>query len=70
MNKRLTIRICILSAAAILAALFVAFLLLSIPLGGRASVLPVTVFYVVGGVIAGLYLVAATIFFVRSRKGG
>ena len=70
MNKSLVTRICLICAVALLAALFVTFLLLSVPLGGRASVLPTTVFYVVGGVIAGIFLAAATVFFVRSRKVG
>ena len=54
--------------AALLAAIFLTVLFLSVPLGGRASVLPVTVLYVVGGAVAGCYLGAAIFFLVRSGK--
>ena len=67
MNKEGTKRIVILVAAALLVALFAVFLFLSVPLGGRASVLPITAFYVAGGVVAGLFLVAAAVFSFRSR---
>ena len=68
MSKTKIITIAALSAAAFLAALFVTFLLLDLPLGGKASVLPMVAFYVVGGITAGLFLASATFFFLRSRK--
>ena len=70
MNKAKAIKIILLSAAALLAVLFVTFLFLSLPLGGRASVLPMTAFYVVGWVSAGLFLLSTVLFFLRSRKVG
>ena len=68
MSKSTKRKILVLSVAALLVALFVTILLLSVPLGGRASVLPVTVLYVVGGVVAGLFLGAAVFFFLLSKK--
>lgn len=68
MSKGIIKRIAIVVAAALLAALFLTVLFLSVPLGGRASVFSVTVLYVVGGVIAAIYLAAAIIFLVRWRK--
>lgn len=60
--------IAVLSAIALLVATFVTILFLSVPLGGRASVLPVTVLYVVGGAVSALFLAAAVCFFIRSKK--
>jgi len=68
MSKSTKRTIAILAAAAILIAAFLTFLFLSVPIGGRASVLPVIALYVAGGVIAAIFLAAAVVFFVRSRK--
>jgi len=68
MSKSAKRKILVLSVAALLVALFVTILLLSVPLGGRASVLPVTVLYVAGGVIAAIFLAAAVFFFLLSKK--
>ncbi|MBQ7713185.1 MAG: hypothetical protein IJT69_05145 [Clostridia bacterium] len=68
MSKGQIKRIAITAAAVLLAAVFLTVALLSVPLGGRASVLPVIALYVTGGVTAGIYLAAAAFFFFRIRK--
>ena len=68
MSKSTKRMVAVLSAIALFVAAFVTILFLSVPLGGRASVLPVTVLYVVGGVVAALFLAAAAFFFLRSKK--
>ena len=64
------LRLIAIIAEAVLAAAFVTLLFLVIPFGAKASVFPLIVFYVVGGVIAGLFLLVAVFFFIRTRKRG
>lgn len=68
MSKTIKRRIVIV-AAVLLLLLFAASLLLAIPLGGRASVLPVSVFYAVGGSVAAIFLVSSVILFLRKARG-
>ena len=68
MNKDGKLRVLILSAAAFLLALFGVFLFLTLPIGGRASPLPVTALYAVGGVAAIGMFAGAFVLFLRSRK--
>ena len=64
MSKLGKLRVLILSAAAVLFTGFVLFLFLSLPLGGRASLLPVTAFYIAGGISAiGLMTCSLILFF-------
>ena len=67
MNKR--VKIIVLSVAAALLALFVAILLLSLPLGANGSVISIAALYVTGIVVAALFLAAGCFLLVR-RLGG
>ena len=69
MNKK-SFLITVLCGAAALFVVFLALFFLSIPLGGKESVLSPVALYVVGGVFAGISLVAGIGFFVRFRQGG
>lgn len=62
--------VAVLAVAACLFAGFLTVLFLCLPLGGRMSVLSPVVLYVVGGVLAGISLLAGIGFFVRFRQGG
>lgn len=70
MTKTGKMKILLLSAAAVLIAAFLAVLFLSMPLGGQVAVLSVTVFYAVGGSVAGVFLVAGALLLFLSKKGG
>ena len=67
MSKRMKSYIVILAAAVVALALFVVGLCLSLPIGGKASILPVFVSYIFGGVAAAFFLAMAAVFFIGSR---
>ena len=69
MNKK-SVLITILSLAAASLVVFLLLFFLSIPLGGRESVLSPVPLTVVGGLFAGISLFAGIVFFVRFRQGG
>ena len=69
MSKTLKKYIPILVAALLALALFVVMLCLSVPIGGRASVLPSYSFYIAGGISAAFFLTFAVIFLIGSRRG-
>lgn len=67
MSKRF--KVIILSVAAGLLVIFLAMLLLAVPIGAKAAVLPILAFYVTGGIVGLLYL-AAGIFSLICRFRG
>ena len=67
MSKAL--KVIILSAAAILLALFVAMLFLAVPMGDKGAVLPILAFYITAIAEAGVLLLAGTVCVICRIRG-
>ena len=70
MTKARKLRILVLGIAALFVAIFVTFLLLSLPLGTHVAVLPITLFYIVGGTVSALFIAFAVFLLIFSKKRG
>ena len=68
MSKTMKNYLLILAAAVVAIALFALGLCLALPLGGRASVLPLFTMYIFGGVAAAFFLAMSVVFFIGSRS--